>query len=60
GRVDFVRVRLEFEAAEAYAIPIRTSGAGVLSSVTRADGFLLIPEEKEGVEQGELVKVFLF
>lgn len=60
GRVDFVRVRLEFEAAEAYATPIRTSGAGVLSSVTRADGFLLIPEEKEGVEQGELVKVFLF
>jgi len=32
----------------------------VLSSVTRADGFLLVPEEKEGIEQGELVKVFLF
>ncbi|MHC1579188.1 MAG: molybdopterin molybdotransferase MoeA [Candidatus Alkanophagales archaeon] len=63
GRVDFVRVRLEFgagAAAEPHAVPIRTSGAGVLSSVTRADGFLLVPEEKEGVEQGELVKVFLF
>ena len=59
GRTDFVRVKLEFEAAGVYAVPIRTSGAGVLSSMTRADGFVLVHEEKEGIEKEELVKVFL-
>jgi molybdopterin molybdotransferase len=35
------------------------SGAGILSSVTRADGFVIVPEELEGFEAGETVEVVL-
>jgi molybdopterin molybdotransferase len=36
------------------------SGAGILSSVARADGFVLVAEEREGIEAGESVEVVLF
>ena len=42
------------------AEPIMISGAGILSSVARADGFVLVPEELEGIEAGESVEVILF
>jgi molybdopterin molybdotransferase len=51
-----VRVALGGEQAE----PIMISGAGILSSVARADGFVLVPEEREGIEEGETVEVMLF
>ena len=41
------------------AMPIMTSGAGILSSVARADGFVIVPEELEGIEAGEMVEVTL-
>lgn len=41
------------------AIPIMSAGAGILSSVARADGFVIVPEEREGVELGETVEVIL-
>ncbi|MDM7934036.1 MAG: molybdopterin molybdotransferase MoeA [Methanothrix sp.] len=56
GYMSFVRVALRGGMAE----PIMTSGAGILSSVARADGFLLVPEEREGIEEGEIVDVYLF
>ncbi len=39
--------------------PIRTSGSGILSSLVRANALLVIPEEKEGYEEGEEVEVTL-
>jgi molybdopterin molybdotransferase len=36
------------------------SGAGILSSVARSDGFVLVSEAKEGLEAGETVDVFIF
>jgi molybdopterin molybdotransferase len=36
------------------------SGAGILSSVARADGFVVVPEQREGLEAGENVEVMLF
>ncbi|VVB67199.1 Uncharacterised protein [uncultured archaeon] len=56
GYLSIVRVALKGEEAE----PIMVSGAGILSSVARADGFVLVPEEKEGIEAGEMVEVCLF
>jgi molybdopterin molybdotransferase len=41
------------------AMPIMTSGAGIMSSVARADGFVIVPEEREGLEAGEMVEVVL-
>lgn len=37
--------------------PVRVSGAGVLSSVTFADGWVEIPESREGIPAGETVTV---
>ena len=39
------------------AIPTRASGAGVLSSVALADGWVVVPEEREGIPEGERVAV---
>ena len=40
--------------------PIMVSGAGILSSVARADGFVVVPEELEGFEEGDMVEVVLY
>ena len=55
GYMGIVRVKLEGKEAE----PVMTSGAGILSSVARADGFVIVPEELEGIEAGETVEVLL-
>jgi molybdenum cofactor synthesis domain-containing protein len=39
--------------------PVRTSGSGILSSLVRANALLVVPEEKEGFEEGEEVEVVL-
>jgi molybdopterin molybdotransferase len=39
------------------AVPTRTSGAGVLSSVALADGWVAVPEDREGFAAGETVAV---
>jgi len=57
GRTDFVRVKLLCTKNEYYAEPIRVSGSGILSSMTKSDGFVLIEENKEGIEEGEKVAV---
>ncbi len=41
------------------AIPVRTSGSGILTSMVKANGMVVVPEEKEGFEEGELVEVTL-
>lgn len=53
GYLSIVRVSLKGGEAES----IMTSGAGILSSVARADGFVIVPEEREGMEAGEVVEV---
>jgi len=37
--------------------PVRTGGAGVLSSVAAADGWVPVPESREGIPAGETVTV---
>src|SRR5207245_1792954 len=44
GRVDYARVRLIAGRVE----PLAVSGASVLSSTTRADGFVVVPADLEG------------
>ena len=57
NRTDFVRVQL---VGEGEVEPFRSGGAGILSSVTRADGFLIVPRDDEGLEAGTEVEVYLF
>ncbi len=56
GRLDYQRVRLVAGQAE----PLAISGASVLSSTVRADGFALIPPDSEGFAAGAEVEVFLY
>jgi molybdopterin molybdotransferase len=56
GRVDYCRVRLAGDQAE----PIALSGASILSSTTRADGFVIVPAESEGAAPGSEVLVYLY
>jgi molybdopterin molybdotransferase len=56
GRLDYVRVRIDDGAAE----PLATSSASILSSTTRADGFVIVPADSEGFAPGTEVKVWLY
>ncbi|HVO88886.1 MAG TPA: gephyrin-like molybdotransferase Glp [Casimicrobiaceae bacterium] len=56
GRVDYCRVRLSGEEVE----PLALSGASILSSTTRADGFVIVPAESEGYAPGTPVTVYLY
>ncbi len=51
GRVDYVRAKIVDEKIE----PLATSGASILSSTTRADGYVLIAAESEGCAPGDRV-----
>jgi molybdopterin molybdotransferase len=57
NRTDFVRVQL---VGEGEVEPIRSGGAGVLTSVTRADGFVIVPRDDEGLEAVTEVEVYLY
>lgn len=56
GRVDYARVNVRGGEAE----PLAIGGASVLSSVTRADGFVIVPVNSEGYPEGADVEVFLY
>jgi molybdopterin molybdotransferase len=56
GRVDYCRVRLVGSEVE----PLALSGASMLSSTTRADGFVIVPAESEGYGAGAEVTVYLY
>jgi molybdopterin molybdotransferase len=53
-------VKVTHEKTELVAEPIRTSGAGILSSLIHSNGFIIVPEHVEGYEEGELVDVELY
>ena len=61
GIRSFARVTLDEAADDAtvdhLATAVRASGAGVLSSVALSDGWVVVPEEAEGVPAGETVSV---
>jgi molybdopterin biosynthesis enzyme len=57
GNRTFARVAIKRVGGGYVAEPLRTSGSGVISSMIRANGLVIIPEEKEGLEEGEEVEV---
>lgn len=56
GRTDYARVIVTNGEVE----PLAISGASVLSSVTRASGFVVVPSGLEGYGEGTYVKVHLY
>jgi molybdopterin molybdotransferase len=56
GRQDYVRVKI----VDGFVEPLAISGASVLSSTTRADGFVIVGDDSEGFAVGADVKVWLY
>jgi molybdopterin molybdotransferase len=56
GRLDYARVLVVEGAVE----PLAVGGASVLSSTTRADGFVIVPDDSEGFAPGTDVDVWLY
>lgn len=60
GSRTYVRVLVGETDEGCVAQPVRTSGAGILSSLVKANGFIIVPEHVEGYEEGHEVEVELF
>jgi molybdopterin molybdotransferase len=71
GRLDYARVRVDPSTtfgtspstalgASARAEPLSVTGASVLSSTTRADGFVIVGDDSEGFAAGADVDVWLY
>jgi len=60
GRKTFVRVRVSQRNAEFFAEPISARGSSLISTMTKANGYVVVPENREGLEKGEQVLVHLF
>ena len=56
GRVDYARVHVHQDGVE----PLAIGGASVLTSTTRAEGFVVVPADSEGFPAGSLVDVYLY
>jgi len=56
----YVRVRV-FRGADGEVLiePLRVTGSGILSTLTRGNGLLVISEELEGLDEGSEVEVIL-
>jgi molybdopterin molybdotransferase len=60
GRRTFVRVHVSQRDSEFFAEPISARGSGVISTMTRANGYVVVPENREGLREGEIVSIHLF
>ncbi len=56
GRVDYARVAVAAGRVE----PLAIGGASILTSTTRADGFVVIPADSEGYPASAVVTVWLY
>ena len=60
GRKTFVRVKVTQKNGEFRAEPVSARGSGAISTMTRGNGFVIVPENREGLKEGEVVAVRLF
>jgi molybdopterin molybdotransferase len=56
GRLDYARVKIVDGMVE----PLAVAGASLLSSTTRADGFVIVGDDSEGFAAGAEVEVWLY
>jgi len=63
GRLDYARVKIEGPSTPHGAgrvEPLSVAGASLLSSTTRADGFVIVDQDSEGYAAGSDVDVWLY
>jgi molybdopterin molybdotransferase len=56
----FVRVLVRERDGRLFAEPLRAPGSGILTTLTRANGIVVVPENVEGYDEGAEVEVQLF
>jgi molybdopterin molybdotransferase len=59
GRDEYIRVRFEREESGLVAVPLGRS-SGAVSTLSKADGWVVVDMNSEGIEAGEEVEVTLF
>ncbi len=59
GREDHIRVSLTREKGELHAIPLLAK-SGLISTLVKGDGTIIVPLQKTGLEEGAEVEVELF
>ena len=60
GRKTYVRVRVTLKNGDLVAEPISTKGSGSISTMTQSNGYLIVPENREGINERETVFVQMF
>jgi molybdopterin biosynthesis enzyme len=59
GRTEFIRVQLARDGAGYIASSTGTQSSGVLLSMAKADGLLVVPSDSTGLAEGEQIVVQL-
>lgn len=60
GRKNLVRVHVSREKGEFIADPISARGSSLFSTMTRSNGYVIVPENQEGLAEGEMIEVNMF
>ncbi|MEM3066776.1 MAG: molybdopterin molybdotransferase MoeA [Nitrososphaerota archaeon] len=60
GVRSFIRVKVIRQGDAYYVEPLMLTGSGLISTLTKANGMLIVPEDIEGYDEGEEVEVELF
>ncbi len=59
GRRIFARAVVQKRDGKYFARLTGPQGSGILTSMTLANGLVIVPEDKPGVEEGDLVQVIM-
>jgi molybdopterin biosynthesis enzyme len=60
GRKNLVRVRVFQKNNDFLAEPISARGSGLFSTMTKSNGYVVVLENLEGLEEGDIVLVHMF
>jgi molybdopterin molybdotransferase len=60
GRKTFVRVLVKLKKGEFVAESVSAKGSGAISTMTQSNGYVIVPENREGVTEGETVMAHMF
>ncbi|MCL1965758.1 MAG: molybdopterin molybdotransferase MoeA [Candidatus Bathyarchaeota archaeon] len=60
GRKTYVRVLVKFGMNELTVEPVSAKGPGSISTMTQSNGYIIIPENCEGLREGKTVLVQMF
>lgn len=60
GYRSYVRVRIYCENGCFYSEPYGIRGSGVLSSLVKTNGYIVVPESCEGFSEGDVVDAYLY